>query len=52
MARTVADILELVGVVLLVVAAWTVNVPVGLLATGAACLAVGVVVELTRGGDR
>jgi hypothetical protein len=51
-ARTVADILELVGVVVLVAAAWTVNVPVGLVATGVACLVVGVVVELTRGGER
>ncbi|MFM7064372.1 MAG: hypothetical protein ACKO04_12895 [Actinomycetes bacterium] len=52
MARTIADILQLVGVVVLVAAAWTVNVPVGLVATGVACLATGVVVELTRGGDR
>lgn len=50
MARLVADILQLVGVVVLVAAAFTFGTTAGLLATGVACLAVGVVLELTRGG--
>jgi|GEM_PF-6328316 hypothetical protein len=45
MARHAADILQLVGLLLLVAAAWTVSTGLGLVASGAMVLTVGVAVD-------
>ncbi len=54
MRTRTADIVQLLGVVCLVAAAWTVNLPVGLVATGVALLVVGLAADprIVRGGDR
>lgn len=54
MLTRTADILQLLGVACLVAAAWTVNLPVGLLATGAALLLVGLSLDprIVRGGSK